>query len=133
MLRQRAFFEGRPVAGGDGCKDLAWFHPDGRELADPDWFDAGLRTIGMYLDGRGLRHRGPRGESIIDQSYLIVLHSGDQPIPFTLPDAPWAASYTAVIDTTCPGGEPGEPGPVPAGGQLTVPARTVLVLRAARG
>ena len=34
VLRQRAFFEGRPVAGGDGCKDLAWFHPAGRELAD---------------------------------------------------------------------------------------------------
>ena len=41
MLRQRAFFDGRPVPGGDGCKDLAWFHPAGRELSDADWFDAG--------------------------------------------------------------------------------------------
>ncbi len=59
VLRQRAFFDGRPVPGGDGCKDLAWFHPDGRELADADWFDGGLRTMGMYLDGRGLRDRRP--------------------------------------------------------------------------
>ena len=39
------------------CKDLAWFHPAGRELTADDWFDTGLRSIGMYLDGRGLRHR----------------------------------------------------------------------------
>ena len=48
----------------------------------------GLRTIGMYLDGRGLRHRGPRGEQIIDDSYLMVLHSGDDPVPFALPAMP---------------------------------------------
>src|SRR3954464_3562276 len=57
VLRQRAFFEGRPVAGEDGRKDLAWFHPAGRELSAGDWFDSGLRSIGMYLDGRALRHR----------------------------------------------------------------------------
>ena len=65
------------MPGGDGCKDLAWFHPAGRELADADWFDAGLRTIGMYLDGRGLRHRDRRGEVIVDDSYLLLLHAGD--------------------------------------------------------
>jgi len=48
------------VADGDGCKDLAWFHPGGREMASDDWFDTGLRTLGMYLDGRGLRHRDRR-------------------------------------------------------------------------
>ena len=47
VLRQPAFFEGIPVEGGDGCKDLAWFHPAGRELSSQDWFDSGLRSIGM--------------------------------------------------------------------------------------
>src|SRR5207248_3529665 len=56
VLRQPAFFAGRPVPGGDGCKDLAWFHPAGMEMTDDEWFDSGLRTLGMYLDGRGLRH-----------------------------------------------------------------------------
>src|SRR5205823_7021136 len=93
VLRQPAFFEGFPVPGGDGCKDLAWFHPDGRELTEADWADAGLRTLGIYLDGRGLRHRGSRGEVIVDDSYLLLMHSGDQPASFTLPDAPWADQY----------------------------------------
>jgi glycogen operon protein len=141
VLRQRAFFEGHPVAGGDGCKDLAWFHPAGRELSEDDWFDTGLRSIGMYLDGRGLRHRDARGQTIVDDSFLLLLHSGDQDGFFTLPGLPWAASYERVVDTTHLGGVPvarvggGVPGAVPiipGGAELPMRARSVLLLRVLR-
>ncbi len=130
VLRQRAFFEGRSV-DEDGTKDLAWFHPTGRELNDGDWFDRGLRTIGMYLDGRGLRHRGRRGEQIVDESYLLLLHSGDDKVDFALPGLPWADRYQVVIDTAEAGGFSSAP-PVAGGTEITVGARTVLVLRADR-
>ncbi|MDT4939823.1 MAG: isoamylase [Pseudonocardiales bacterium] len=131
VLRQRAFFEGRPVQSGDGCKDLAWFHPAGREMAAEDWFDTGLRSIGMYLDGRGLRHRDRRGEVIIDDSYLLVLHSGDNDGVFTLPGSPWGDAYELVVDTTQPGGLPASSGPV-AAADLPVSARSFLLLRVVR-
>jgi glycogen operon protein len=134
VLRQRAFFEGYPVEGGDGCKDLAWFHPAGRELSDADWFDTGLRSIGMYLDGRGLRHRNARGETITDDSFLLLLHSGDDDGIFTVPGPPWAGSYERVIDTSALGGEPGTHGELIAGGaHLPMRARSVLLLRVLRG
>jgi glycogen operon protein len=141
VLRQRAFFEGHLVEGGDGCKDLAWFHPAGRELSADDWFDTGLRSIGMYLDGRGLRHRSPRGETIVDDSFLLLLHSGDSDGVFTLPGQPWAASYERVIDTTqvgglplarFPGGVPAAVSMVPGGADLPMQARSVLLLRVRR-
>ncbi|HZY77664.1 MAG TPA: glycogen debranching protein GlgX [Jatrophihabitantaceae bacterium] len=133
VLRQRAFFEGRPVEGGDGCKDIAWFHPSGRELTEQDWFDAGLRSIGMYLDGRGLRHRDRRGEVIRDDSFLLLLHAGDQSGTFTIPAAPWASGYELVIDSGCPGGVP-DPASrtVAAGEPLPIAGRTVLLLRVLR-
>ncbi|HZE49091.1 MAG TPA: glycogen debranching protein GlgX [Jatrophihabitantaceae bacterium] len=130
VLRQRAFFEGTPVPDGNGAKDLAWFHPSGRELADPDWFDSDLRTIGMYLDGRGLRDRGPRGELIVDDSYLLVFHSGDDLVSFTLPEAPWATSYEVVIDTASPAGVGADN--VAAGSALPVGPRTTMMLRVVR-
>ena len=58
-----------------------------------DWFDTGLRSIGMYLDGRGLRHRDRRGEVIVDDSFLLLLHAGDQGVRWTLPGPPWADGY----------------------------------------
>jgi len=130
VLRQRAFFEGRPVTGGDGCKDLAWFHPAGREMASDDWFDAGLRTLGMYLDGRGLRHRDRRGQVIIDDSYLLLLHTADTDTTFALPGTPWADAYEPVIDTTQPGGVPGLD--TVKAGELALPARSLLLLRVLR-
>ncbi len=132
VLHQRAFFEGRPVAGGGGCKDLAWFHPAGRELSNTDWFDTGLRSIGMYLDGRGLRHRGNRGEVISDDSYLLLLHADDAPRTFTLPGPPWASGYETIIDTGQVAGLPTSACMIEAATPLPVDGRTTLLLRVHR-
>jgi isoamylase len=132
VLHQRAFFEGRPVVGGDGCKDLAWFTPSGAELTEHEWFDPAQRTIGMYLDGRGLRHRDARGQIIVDDSYLLLLHAGDDETAFTLPDGPWASRYETVIDTAQPGGAPVSSDLVPAGRSLTLIARSSALLRVHR-
>jgi isoamylase len=131
VLRQPAFFEGRPVPGRDGGgKDLAWFHPDGREMTDSDWFDTGLRTIGMYLDGRALRHRGRRSEIISDESYLLILHSGDLPASFVLPGTPWAEGYQVVIDSRFSGGEATD---ATAPDPIFLDPRTAVLLRVIRG
>jgi isoamylase len=132
VLRQRAFFEGRPVLDGDGCKDLAWFRADGTEMGLEDWFDPLAHTIGMYLDGRGLRHRGPRGEVVLDDSYLLVLHAGNLDRVFTLPGEPWAACYEVVVDTSYEDGPPAGLAPYPAGLDLPVRARSVILLRVRR-
>jgi isoamylase len=132
VLRQPAFFEGREVDGGDGCKDLAWFHPAGRELNESDWFDAGLRSIGMYFDGRGLRHRDRRGQLIMDDSFLLLLHAGEQGGRFTLPGTPWADQYVPVVDSNRRGGVPANSRAIAGGTGLRVGARTVLLLRAER-
>ena len=132
VLHQPAFFEGHAVAGGDGCKDLAWFHPNGREFGDSDWHDDGLRTIGMYLDGRGLRHRDRRGRVIIDDSYLLVLHSGPEPVKFVLPSAPWGTSYELVIDTSQRCGEPTATNLVSGGEPFALLPRACALFRVQR-
>ena len=64
VLRQEAFFEGHEIPGVRAAtRDLAWFAPDGGQLTTADWFDAGLQTLGMYLDGRGIRHRDEHGRA----------------------------------------------------------------------
>ena len=81
VLRQEAFFEGHEIPGlPGGTRDLAWFAPDGGQLTTADWFDTGLQTLGMYLDGRGIRHRDEHGRPVVDDSYLVQLHAGPEPV-----------------------------------------------------
>jgi glycogen operon protein len=127
VFRQRAFFQGR-VLGADGTKDLAWFTPAGVEMDDADWSSPSARTLGMYLNGEGIRTRGPRGERITDDSFLLLLHAGDAAAQFKLPGAPWAASYRLELDTADPNVD--SVGELKAGEELTIEARSLVLLRA---
>ena len=133
VLRQRAFFAGRAVPDGGGRKDLAWFRGGGTEMTEHEWHSPDTRTLGMYLDGEALRQRGPRGEQLTDDSYLLVLHAGGEDATFVLPGMPWATGYEVVVDTTYPDGRPPTGMERPAAGvELPLPARSAVLLRAVR-
>jgi glycogen operon protein len=124
VLRQRHFFAG-VSAEPDGRKDLAWLAPTGAEMTDADWFDPGRATLGMFFAGDAIRARGPHGERVVDTSYLIWLHAGDQPTEVTLPDEQWAAGYQLVLGTDRAFAQ------TPAPGQpLAMGARSLVVLTA---
>jgi isoamylase len=125
VFRQRAFFQGRAVHG-NGVKDLAWFTPEGDEMSDSDWAAASVRTLGMYLSGDGIRTRGPRGENIVDESFLLLLHSGEDDLDFRLPGPPWAEGYTVVLDTAAVDDVTRD---VKAGEDLPMQSRSLIVLR----
>jgi glycogen operon protein len=127
VLRRRAFFSGR-AHSADGLRDLAWFTSRGEEMTEGDWY-APAATLGMYLSGRDIPGRDERGAPVLDDSFLAVLHAGDRPTGFVLPGTPWAERYEVVVDTSRE--EQAEaPGTVhPAGTEITVPARAVLMLR----
>ena len=131
-LRQGEFFEGRAPAGGDGIPDLLWFCEAGTLMTDADWFDDGRRTVQMWLDGKDVRGHTAAGAPMTDDSWLLVLHAGPDPIELTLPGPPYGEAYTPVLDTGSPTGEPADPHPLSGGMELTVPGRTLWLLRAHR-
>ncbi|MFJ8164586.1 glycogen debranching protein GlgX [Streptomyces sp. NPDC096136] len=129
VLRRRAFFSGR-AQGADGLRDLAWFTPAGAEMTERDWY-APASAVGLYLSGRDIPGRDERGRQVADDSFLALLHSGDRPVEWVLPGPPWAGEYELVLDTSREEQE-AAPGTRHRGGRpLTVPARSVLLLRVA--
>ena len=121
VFRQRHFFDGRPSRPG-GPKDIAWLSPDGTE--DVDWWDPGVRTLGMYLSGDALRARSADGAPIRDDSFLLVVNAGSGPAAFRLPTAPYGGRYDVVLHTA------GEPDRLDhaAGDTLALPPRSSVLL-----
>lgn len=124
-LRQRHWFEGRPTIVG-GPKDLAWIHPQGREMTGDDWHDGGLATIGMFVSGDPLRSPGPRGEQQRDTSFLLWLNATDHDVEVVLPVQQWVQRGEVVL-STCQDNPIGTP--VEAGAAITVGPRTVVLLQ----
>ncbi|MBO0511724.1 glycogen debranching protein GlgX [Streptomyces beijiangensis] len=127
VLRRRAFFSGRAQAA-DGLRDLAWFTPRGMEMTERDWY-APADTLGLYLSGRDIPGRDARGAEVTDDSFLVILHAAERPATFLLPGAPWADAYELIVDTSQED-QSAAPGTLHrGGGSLTVPARSVLLLK----
>ena len=55
-----------------------------RPMTDADWFDGARRTLQMWIDGRDVRGT-PRAAPMTDDSWLLVLHAGAEPVELTLP------------------------------------------------
>ncbi len=124
-LRQRHWFEGRPAVPG-GPKDLAWMHPEGREMTGDDWQDTGLRVIGMFVSGDPLRSPGPRGEVLRDNSFLLWINGSPFECEITFPSNNWVQHGAVVLST-----DPANPvdTKVAAGESLTLSARSLLLLQ----
>ncbi|HEX3930818.1 MAG TPA: glycogen debranching protein GlgX [Nocardioides sp.] len=124
-LRQRHWFEGRPTIV-DGRKDLAWVHPEGREMTGDDWADNELAVVGMLVTGDPLRSPGPRGEQQWDSSFLIWLNAEADAVKVTMPSDTWVREGEVVV-STCPDHPVGTT--VSPGESMTLDGRTVVVVR----
>jgi glycogen operon protein len=124
-LRQRHWFEGRPAIVG-GPKDLAWIHPDGREMSGDDWQDESLRVVGMFVSGDPLRSPGPRGEQQRDSSFKLWLNGSGEECKATLPTNEWVQHGVVILST-----DPGTPVglEVQAGGSITLGPRSLVLLQ----
>ncbi len=129
-LRQPEYFEGRTTP--TGRPDLIWFRPDGAEMTETDWFDEHRRTLGMWIDGSTSRSRNRDGEMISDHTWLLLLHADTKPIDIVLPSAEYGATFEPILDTGTADGAPPVRRVLDAGGSVTLPSRSLLLLRAPR-
>jgi glycogen operon protein len=128
-FRRRRFFDGRPGdrAADDPLPDIVWLTPSGDAMAPADWDSGFGRSVGVFLNGKGIRSVNTRGQRVVDDSFVLLFSAHDEPLQFTLPPDEYAHSWLPVIDT---GGLPEQLEPVKAGDPVTVAGKAVVVLRA---
>ena len=65
----------------------------------------------MFPNGEEVPDRGPRGQRLVDASFLLLFNGGTEPALFTLPATPGPREYELVADTGPAYVRP--PGPTP--------------------
>ena len=128
-FRRRHFLSGPEE---EGLSDALWWHPDGREMTGSDWDDDQLTTFGFVLRG-SLPEKNSRGESIQDDTFLVLLNQGSAPHSVHLPTETHNANRECVRWTVVP--ELREvlstaQTKYAPGGILRLPAHTLTALRA---
>ncbi|MEV3854846.1 glycogen debranching protein GlgX [Streptomyces sp. NPDC050095] len=130
VFRRRRFFHGRPVEGThDELSDIAWFTPEGEEMTQRDWGAAQARALSVFLNGNAISEPGPRGERILDDSFLLLFNASPKDLEFVVP-VNHGRQWETVVDTALPDGLPSDDGEkVQAGDRLTLAGRSLTVLR----
>ena len=104
-LHRRKFFQDREIRKRtDGTlvrveRDIAWFNPDGNEVADEAWNAEWSRAIALLLNGRTLQVTDEDGNWVIDDSFLLLVNAADQGVEFTLPESPTGKLWSQIVDT----------------------------------
>jgi glycogen operon protein len=128
-FRRRRFFDGRPVGhhAGEPLPDIVWMTPGGALMQPDDW-DAGFgRSVGMFLNGNGIRGTDTRGQRVVDDSFLLLFNAHDEGMDWVLPPEEFAPAWRLVIDTS---GVPELIETIPGGSSVPVASKGLVVLQA---
>ena len=74
-------------------------------MAQNDW-QSGATTLGVFLNGDEIPERTPDGGTISDDSFLVLLNAGAEPVTFRLPSSRFGRQWTLELSTANPDAEP---------------------------
>jgi glycogen operon protein len=122
VFRRRRWFQGRPLRG---TVDIAWLKSDGTEMTEKDWTSGHATSIGLFLNGEAISSPDPRGQRMVDDSFLLLLNAWNEPLDWKIAPA-WGQWWERVLDTA--GGFPKDSEEVVNRG-LVLTDRSVVLLR----
>jgi glycogen operon protein len=100
VFRRRRFFAGSPEHGGESdLGDIAWFTPTGEHMSDEHWQNGYARALMVFFNGEAIPEPDPRGDRIVDHSFLVIFNAHQEPMSFTLPDGDYGVCWKPVLDT----------------------------------
>lgn len=130
-FRRGQFFDGRPVEMGelgadDPMPDIVWLDKDGTPMTPDDWDEPLARTVGMWLNGRGIAGMDSRGRPITDVDFMVWFNSSPEDVEVTVPPETYGQTWEELLDTA---GEHGDGSVLGHSTTFTLKAKSVVVLR----
>jgi isoamylase len=100
VFRRESFLRGREPTGS-GLPDVWWFRGDGIKMTRQDWQE-GPHVLGMFLNGREIPTRGPHGEEIVDNSFVLLFNAEPEACSFMLPRTRFGVQWELELSTFDP-------------------------------
>ncbi|NIJ52121.1 glycogen debranching protein GlgX [Dyadobacter arcticus] len=98
-FRRRRWFQGLPVKGSE-LDDIRWYLPEGTVMSDENWEYDFAKSMGIYLNGNGIRCVNYDGQKITDDSFYIIFNAHEQSLEYKLPADKCGLSWRKAIDTS---------------------------------
>jgi glycogen operon protein len=98
-------------------------------MDDEAWTNGLAKSLMVFLNGSAIPEPDPRGQQILDDSFLIMFNAHFEPLTFTVPDDEYGAAWVTVVDTARP---EVDPTPLEPSWQRPVEAHSMVVLRCSR-
>ena len=97
VFRRRRFFRGTPRH--DGLLDIAWFSPSGKQMTEDDWNANDSKSVGVFLNGDAITEPDPRGQHMVDDSFLLLFNASSDKVSFGIPAPPYNGPWEIALDT----------------------------------
>ena len=104
-FRREDFLRGRELEDMP-LPDVWWFRADGRKMIPKDW-EHGEAVLGMFLNGDAILSKGPQGEAIDDDSFVLLFNGHFEDRQFMLPRANMGKRWDLELSTAEPDAESG--------------------------
>ncbi len=125
IFQRHKWFQGRPLHGA-GITDILWYKPDGGEMSDQNWREDHARSLGVFLNGKGIQTKDEYGRRITDASFYLMFNAHYEPIEFISPPGGDVSCWAPVLETT---GETPRQAEYEPGQPVIVEGRSLMVLQ----
>jgi len=129
---RRRWFQGQPIKGV-GVEDIAWFLPEGTEMTEEHWTTDFAKSLGVFLNGRGLHSVGVKGEHIIDDSFYVIFNAHHESLDYALPEVKYGKEWVVLLDTSqdepVKGSGKNDIKKIKAGDKVTAGGRSIILLQ----
>jgi isoamylase len=124
VFHRRRWFRGAPSSDLQDI-DIAWFTSDGAAMAEEDWERDDAKAIMVFLNGNALHDVDDQGQTVRDDSFLLVFNAHHEARSFRVPEAVIGTQWRLLLDTSRD--EPQAVQEVSTGSTFDVSERTTLI------
>jgi len=131
VFRRPKFLKGRRVPGSE-IPDVMWFNPGGNQMTEEEWTSPFVRCLGMLLSGDATDVLNFEGESVRDDTFLLLINAHYEPIAFVLPGQEHL-EWQLILDTSDASGFVAEPKRFASGDDVNLSGRACCLLQLVSG